>query len=660
MNTMNSKKILLLGASSFAARGLVEALEAEGHSVTCFGRGPTGKMGTQVTGSVFELTKNPYLKQFDHVINYIVLKDAQVEPNERYIDELVKFCSDRQIPHLIHVSSISVFKSSISKITEAAEVERNPKKKGSYGSLKVAADLRLMASRPPSLKITYLRPGFILGSGVVSPIIGMAFRFGDNKLLQLGSGENILPITTRELVNQAVCNLCGMEQAEVDKVVLVVDGNSPTRSVWLHECCTSAGAARQVIRLPLWFWYLAGLGGEFVAKVLRLKISPWTIVQNACRVMRFYPQESERYLGMSFACDWRKELANSLEKQKQTSSFSVCNLDSAALKNKKRVVFIGYGGIVKQRHLDGLKVLGFDGAIEAYDLVAYEDGPQKVHSIAEFKGGRSDLWVVATPGHVHNQALPLLSQTEGPVVIEKPLCCSPAEYEAWIEFSQQRQSLVTVCHNYRFKKNMRQFFEHLQKYNTGKLLHAHLEFQSPPVSMDSAAWRKKEREARTLLMDYGLHFLDIACMFHTQKWDVIAADYTENRSGERDCITGLLSSKDYQVSFVLRQGFQPRKCRLFFTFQNYGVSLGFFPDTFVPHMADDSAGVYKHEAIESRHATCRKIVDKLTNRNSDLSHAAILGMSVQAEAISQSVTIVNLKAFYDCMFELGDRVYGSN
>jgi hypothetical protein len=105
----------------------------------------------------------------------------------------------------------------------------------------------------------------------------------------------------------------------------------------------------------------------------------------------------------------------------------------------------------------------------------------------------------------------------------------------------------------------------------------------------------------------------------------------------------------------------PRRCRILFTFQNYSCSLGFFPDTFVPHMADDSWSVYKMEGKASFRATRRKILDKLTGGDSDLSHAAVYLAAVgQAPEIASSISLPRLRSFYQVLLQLADAVYGSS
>src|SRR5437868_12837631 len=97
-------KVLLLGHRSFVAQGLPEALKAAGHDVTCFSRGPIERRDGVVTGPIDRMWENPHLSDgFDTVVNYIVLKDDGVETNVAFIEALLRFCRERNGPHLIHM-----------------------------------------------------------------------------------------------------------------------------------------------------------------------------------------------------------------------------------------------------------------------------------------------------------------------------------------------------------------------------------------------------------------------------------------------------------------------------------------------------------------------------------------------------------------------------
>jgi hypothetical protein len=245
------------------------------------------------------------------------------------------------------------------------------------------------------------------------------------------------------------------------------------------------------------------------------------------------------------------------------------------------------------------------------------------------------------------------------VLVEKPLCYTPDELAAWRAFAAQRPGRVLVCHNYRYKSNVSRMLAFLATHRPGALHHVHLDFSSPPATNDSVAWMRDERRARTLLLDYSLHFLDIACMFArpAAHWRIDHCRYQTNARGQTSVIQGGLSS-EYSVGLLLRQGFAPRRTRLMFTFQNYSVSLGFFPETFVPHMSNDSPWLYKREAKERGRATRRKILDKLLNRDSDKSHEAVLAAAGAAEETAAGLSVERVAPFYDVLFRLADRVYG--
>jgi predicted dehydrogenase len=199
----------------------------------------------------------------------------------------------------------------------------------------------------------------------------------------------------------------------------------------------------------------------------------------------------------------------------------------------------------------------------------------------------------------------------------------------------------------------------LETHNPGRLHHVDVDFSSPPVSNDSAAWLREERVARTLLLDYSLHFLDLACMFSSVPWELSNVRFQRNARGQTSVIQGAAKA-DYSVQFLLRQGFAPRRARMRFTFQNYSVSLGFFPDTFVPYMSQDNAWLYKREARVIARATRRKVFDKLRGKDSDPSHARVFAVAGDTDiAAASSLTLSRVRGFYELLFQISDAVYDS-
>ena len=135
------KRVLVCGHRAFAARGVVERLSGAGHEVMCFSRGALGRNGSVVTGAVERIADNPHLDcPFDTVVNYILLKNRTIEENTAYLESLLALCRRREAAHLIHFSSVSVYRSSIGHVTEETRVETDPRRKGSYGGLKIATE----------------------------------------------------------------------------------------------------------------------------------------------------------------------------------------------------------------------------------------------------------------------------------------------------------------------------------------------------------------------------------------------------------------------------------------------------------------------------------------------------------------------------------------
>jgi nucleoside-diphosphate-sugar epimerase len=649
-------QVLLCGHRSFAARGLESALAATGHEVTLFSRGPLERNGNVVTGPVEKLHENPHLQQsFDTVVNYIMLKDDAIEPNLVFADSLLRFCAERKVPHLVHISSISSYKASAQLIDEDAEVEPNPLKKGPYGAVKTATDHALLKNLPATVKLTLVRPGFVLGPGLINPIIGTAARLPWNRLLVIGNAQSVIPMIARDTVSEAIVQLVANPPAEKVEVINLVSANSPTRKKFLEACCRRLGIAEGVTAMPVPIWYAIAIGGEMVARAIgQGKLAPYSKLVARLPRQRFDATKSQRRLRMDFTTDWENLLAQSLDAQEQ--NYTLPPPPPARIEIRaNEIAFIGFGRIVKQRHLPALKKHGFSGELRAYDLNASTVDDVQVRAISD-PIEPADLFVVATPGPAHIKAIPLLANVPGTVLVEKPLCYSAQELDAFNDFAASRDKPLYVCHNYRYKKNVLAMTSHLRQFNPGRLRHATVHFRSPPVSNDGAAWLRNERAAGTLLMDYALHFVDIACMFGESAWQIDNIRHEINSQSQTSLIEGHLSGA-YSVSLLLRQGFGPRRARVVFDFENYSTALSFFPDTFAAYMADDNSWLYKREARANFRATVRKVADKLLSRDSDPSHAIVFaGAADNAEYVAP-LKLERLRNFYQLLFGIAQRVY---
>jgi nucleoside-diphosphate-sugar epimerase len=657
----NEKRVLICGNQAFAAQGLGLRLRDCGFKVDGYARRSESKnndLERQIDGSISNLAAHPELaSKYDVLINFLLLKEADIQSNLAYLEMLLKICREREIQHLIHISSVSVYPGTERFINEDSTIEKDPTAKGAYGSLKVATDLYLLKHSPKDLRLSLVRPGFILGEGLADPIVGMAFRTPYNRLLVLGAKNNTVPVTTRDMVHQAIVSLAQSPASgnQTCDVSLLVSPNSPTRNAFLHTLCQQAGFGKGTIWLPTIFWKAGAYLGGLVESCCKLKLNVRKALLNSTRMQTFDSSQTSKTLGLDQTLNWQKVLVESLDSQEK--NFAVPSISENSEVQLASVGFIGWGRIVKQKHLPAISKLGLKPKLLAYDLNAsISPEGQEIRSIHSQDVENSDLYVVATPGPVHDQAIPLLEKTSSAIIVEKPLAYGLESLNRWMQFAERRSASIVVCHNYRFKKNVELMWECIRNYNPGPIRSVDIWFQSPPVANESAPWLKHERLARTLLFDYGIHFLDVACMLSTDKWTIDSVRYDLNRKGETSLIQGQISCPSYSVSLLLRQGAFPRRSQIRYVFQNYDITLDFFPETFSSSMSPRSPYLLRQNASRLRKEIFNKVLERFLKQDYDTSHA-----QVYRQALSNSdmklIEIRQLENFYRMLYELGDRVY---
>ena len=318
---------------------------------------------------------------------------------------------------------------------------------------------------------------------------------------------------------------------------------------------------------------------------------------------------------------------------------------------------IGAGRIVGTAHVEAFKRLGWDGSsIRYYDLKAREADFGQVEALPKEPFSGNGFWTVATPATVHIKAVDSLAECKGHCLLEKPLALNRSEWAQWKQLSDKGLA-VGACHNYRFKSNVRQMREFIQAHPTGELLGVNLLFQSPPVRGDGSHWIREERLSRSLLMDYSIHFLDLACLFQAGAWSIDSLDWLLDDNGDTEIIRGRCSNDMYPLNFHLQQGFCTRTCRIEYVFRNYTAVLNFFPDSFHVRMSPDGGGTATISALAAWKGTIGKISEKLSKKSADGSHAYCYA-DLLANGNSAEIGMAALENYYTLLFELSDRIYG--
>ena len=630
-------------------------LESSGCDVATFSRGPLESTEHGATGPVTALHENPYLSdRFDAVVNYIFLQNESVGDNLAYVDSLLKFCAARKVKHLIHISSCSVYPNHAKHIDETVPAETDPRTKGPYGAVKVAAESFITSRLSESMKVSMIRPGIVLGLQMGGFMGGIALRLPTNALLGLGNADSQMPVVERAQMNRVIARLIASPPESAVEPVLLAAPNSPTRREYIDACCDVLGAGSRSFWLPTPVWLAAAGFGELVLPLVGKRgTGVYSKVRSVCRYQRYSVAATEKRVGESLQTDWRTALARSFTGTERNYHLPEAPRAQGA---PASVSFLGFGRIVKQRYLPALRRLGFSGRIDAFDLAPREDSGVTIQDIHAGRPAPAALHVVATPGPAHIEAAGILEGIAGRILVEKPLGYTRQDVAQWLAIDAARPDGVYCCHSSRYRRNVIDMLAHLRRYNSGRLIHAQVEFQSPPVAWDPAPWLRAERRSATLLLDYGIHLLDIASMFAQGEPELCHCSHQLNGNRETESITGSAAFENYTVDFVLRQGLFPRKASVRFTFRHYSVHLGFSPDVFVPVMTDDNFGRSLKEARRQITETGRKAIAALTGRDSDRAHDHVIaGLSAPDEATG--LRVMQLKPVYELLFAIKDRVY---
>lgn len=220
------KKILICGATSFVAKGFKELLIQQGFDVDTFGR---------KDGSYLEIDKNPLLADsYEAVVNFVVLKDQNIEDNVSYMKSLVEMCKQKQVKKLIHFSSIMVYSYHLGKLDENSPIDTvaNTMMEG-YGKIKIACD-EFLNSVKQSLpfEVVMVRPGYVLADNRPAPFIK---RLPCGVSVILGNKKSRQPIVKREDIHLALLK------------IIEIDKNLPVYHLFQNNDITKYNFAKQTV-----------------------------------------------------------------------------------------------------------------------------------------------------------------------------------------------------------------------------------------------------------------------------------------------------------------------------------------------------------------------------------------------------------------------------
>jgi len=658
-------KILIFGGFGYIGQGLAARLEARGHEVFQFKRGEPGRDGRTIYGDAEKLLENPHFpERVDIVINLAVLREASVERNMEFCRNIMALCRRLQVSTLVHTSSCSVLAFSERVISESSAVLHDWQNRPDYAAVKIATD-DLLRDMPESerggVKVVFVRPGFVLAPGAVNVLVGLASRLPGGMALVLGNPKQDLYLITRDKVQEVLAGVLDQNDLHHGDTFLAVAANCPKRGDYIKHCCRSLGQARWCLRMGAWFWYpVAGLA-EGLSRLLG-KGSPriFQRVSLTFRKIRYDVSETSRKLGVDLNIDWQKAVREAYDQQTPNYTLPVYKTEGS-LAGISRILFIGFGGIVRQKHIPALEQLGFKGTVDVFDPYLKEMPKTRLNCqrIEDPKVSEADLVVVTTPGPLHTQAIGQIPPKARMVMVEKPLVTRQEDWSAWADFEKSRECPVLVMHNYRLKKNLLRFCDLLRKYNGGELLSCRVVFDTGAIRGDSLRWHRNERASRTLLYDFGLHSLDAACMLGQDYQGLENIRSKTNQLGETSEIAGQFKFSNYPVTFHLRQTHGIVRRHVYFEFVNFTIRVTFYPDSVTLLAGDDMILNRFYEFWGETMNTLGVVFSKLRGKEHDPSHVRMYQEAALAlrNKSPSSFSMQALESTYRVLADIAAAVY---
>lgn len=205
-------KILICGATSFVAKGFADLLTQEGFDVDCFSRGlQAEREGNIIRGKYSEIDKNDCLApQYDIVVNFAILKDASVQDNIEYLQNLLQMCQEHGVKKLVHFSSVMAYNYHLPTVDESTQIDtlENTRMKG-YGEIKIATDWFLQKKRADMpFEVILVRPGYVLADNRPCPFI--KHLVGPFYVIK-GNKKSKQPIVHREDIHFALLKIIQQE-----------------------------------------------------------------------------------------------------------------------------------------------------------------------------------------------------------------------------------------------------------------------------------------------------------------------------------------------------------------------------------------------------------------------------------------------------------------
>jgi predicted dehydrogenase len=249
---------------------------------------------------------------------------------------------------------------------------------------------------------------------------------------------------------------------------------------------------------------------------------------------------------------------------------------------------IGCGRVVQELHLPAWSLVPeaelvaiCDSASSALRAVARQAPAARQYAkLQDFLEEGSDLSfvVMATPGASHAAIGEQVLRRRLNLLVEKPLALDAAAARRLYELADTMGVELTCVHNYRFRENTQRAIDLFQKGALGHIVAVNARFRSGPLFGELAAWRRKERESRTLLFDFGIHLVDIALLCLGQVDSVRFVDADLDSAGLQRVVFGTTHHNGARGSFDFMLDAASASAEIEVLGESRALALQFYPD----------------------------------------------------------------------------------
>jgi nucleoside-diphosphate-sugar epimerase len=244
---------LVTGASGSLGKAVVSRLIAGGNKVRGFVRRAAETPGVEyVVGDLADAAAvDKAVAGADIVIHAgAAMKGGWPEHKSATVDgtqHVVDACRKHGVKQLVHISSMSVVDwagSDNRPVSEQAQLEPKPEKRGAYTRAKLEAERIVVAAAHAGLPCVILRPGQIFGGGI--PLInGAVARKAAGRWLVLGDGKLELPLVYIDDVVHAI--LAAIDRRITNgEIIQIIDPETLTQ----EDVLAAAGGATPILRVP--------------------------------------------------------------------------------------------------------------------------------------------------------------------------------------------------------------------------------------------------------------------------------------------------------------------------------------------------------------------------------------------------------------------------